>query len=515
MKSTKKIIIIFFILAVYLPVISMVNSSLSSNSFKSLPNFETQVKKNVKRAGYWNLTGTPISIDDNNPTKNWSYTANTYDWCSGNGSWNNPYIIENVTINGQGSGSCIEIKNSDEYFIIRNCTLYGSGSVPDDDGGIKLFTVSNGNITDNNCSLNNGNGIFLYNSNKIRVSENIVNENTYNGIRLKTSYDNAILGIIADHNHIGISMYNVNFNNVSENIANNNLDDGLNLHIGTNNTILGNTIFNNEDSGIYINNGYQSKIKGNFIDNNKDSGIHIYDTLYCEVTGNNLTNNNYGINLEVRGYHIISKNNVSYNKRGLYSLDSYGNDINNNTVDNNKEGIYLENSNNTDIMDNNMSNNKVGLFLKKSNNNYISNNDLCGNTEAVQEEGCERNDFEKNKCYKNGVPPENILEILIIIVICIAGATFAIGMYVFRKKSSREEMISESILSSQELEELRKTEAEVSVKKEHHVCVVHKGKIVGAIYLCPECETYYCMKCAIVLKEKGENCWVCNNEIEL
>jgi hypothetical protein len=34
-----------------------------------------------------------IDIDNN-----WSLTALTYNWCTGNGSWNNPYIIDSVTI---------------------------------------------------------------------------------------------------------------------------------------------------------------------------------------------------------------------------------------------------------------------------------------------------------------------------------------------------------------------------------------------------------------------------------
>ena len=56
---------------------------------------------------------------------------------------------------------------------------------------------------------------------------------------------------------------------------------------------------------------------------------------------------------------------------------------------------------------------------------------------------------------------------------------------------------------------------EVDVEKKKHFCIVHRGKIVGAMYLCPKCETYYCMKCATVLKKRGEACWGCNNEIDL
>ena len=51
-----------------------------------------------------------IIIDDLDPTKNWSYTASHYDWCSGSGSKEDPYIIENITIDGLGIGSCIYSK---------------------------------------------------------------------------------------------------------------------------------------------------------------------------------------------------------------------------------------------------------------------------------------------------------------------------------------------------------------------------------------------------------------------
>ena len=61
-------------------------------------------------------------------------------------------------------------------------------------------------------------------------------------------------------------------------------------------------------------------------------------------------------------------------------------------------------------------------------------------------------------------------------------------------------------LTDAEEKELVETEAEVDVEKPTIICVVHKGPIDGAIYLCPHCQTYYCMKCASVLKEKGEKC---------
>ncbi|NVM54375.1 MAG: VCBS repeat-containing protein, partial [Candidatus Helarchaeota archaeon] len=86
---------------------------------------------------YWRLTGTLIDIDDTVDSKNWSRTAEDNPWCNGNGTIDEPYVIENVTINAQNSGSCISINNSKVYFIIQNCILYNSSI------GIKIINAAN------------------------------------------------------------------------------------------------------------------------------------------------------------------------------------------------------------------------------------------------------------------------------------------------------------------------------------------------------------------------------------
>ncbi|MEX2715414.1 MAG: hypothetical protein Q6353_022110 [Candidatus Sigynarchaeum springense] len=62
---------------------------------------------------------------------------------------------------------------------------------------------------------------------------------------------------------------------------------------------------------------------------------------------------------------------------------------------------------------------------------------------------------------------------------------------------------------------LDKTEEEVTTFKDQKICVVHKGPISGAIYLCPKCETFYCLKCATFLKKNGEKCWSCKAEMDV
>ncbi|MEX2717558.1 MAG: SBBP repeat-containing protein [Candidatus Sigynarchaeota archaeon] len=63
--------------------------------------------------------------------------------------------------------------------------------------------------------------------------------------------------------------------------------------------------------------------------------------------------------------------------------------------------------------------------------------------------------------------------------------------------------------------EMEKTEKEVQAFETQHICVVHKGPIAGAIFLCPKCKVFYCMTCALVLKQKGEKCWSCGADIAI
>ncbi|MFX1420541.1 MAG: hypothetical protein ACFE9N_16715, partial [Promethearchaeota archaeon] len=175
MKLNKKLFTTLNILLIFSFFFNLSQFSYS-NKGESYIDFNSQIKKKLKNVDYWNLTGAPIDIDDNNPSKNWETTVATYNWCRGTGTLQDPYIIENVTIDGQGVGSCIKISNSNEHFIIRNCTLLHSGSAFSVDAGIYLFDVFYGVLIENTCSLN-ANGILLENSEHNIISNNNTNEN--------------------------------------------------------------------------------------------------------------------------------------------------------------------------------------------------------------------------------------------------------------------------------------------------------------------------------------------------
>jgi parallel beta-helix repeat protein len=254
-----------------------------------------------------------IHIDNN-----WTATkaAGT---CTGNGTYSEPYIIEDLVIDGGGSGSCILIENSDVYFKIENCTLYDSegGCV----AGIYLLNVNNSQLIDNDCSSNdlgihlswggynntitgnivhnNGGGIFLSGSYYNTISGNIVKNNTFGGIYLLSSSNNTISGNTAnDNNMLGIQLYDSYNNTISGNTANNNKLIGIQLFYSYNNIISENTVKNHDRYGIYLYNSTNNIFSGNIANNNLLYGIHLEVCLNNTITKTSVSDNNYGIYLD-------------------------------------------------------------------------------------------------------------------------------------------------------------------------------------------------------------------------
>ncbi len=58
------------------------------------------------------------------------------------------------------------------------------------------------------------------------------------------------------------------------------------------------------------------------------------------------------------------------------------------------------------------------------------------------------------------------------------------------------------------------TEEDILVSKEKHFCIVHRGEIKGYNYICPECGTYYCLKCLDAIKDIENLCWSCKKQLD-
>ena len=344
----------------------------------------------------------PIWIDDTNPSMNWS-VAKEAGLCTGSGNYTHPYVIEDLVIDEVPG---ITISNSDVYFWIENCTVYGTSY------GIRLENVKNGQLIDNNCSSNYYSGIYLSDCINNTISANTLNNNSNWGIYLYNSQNNSLSGNIMngcgllisgsfedlnshdidDTNLVNgkplyyyvheaslvpnnftnagqvllvncndslvsnldisftsnaVSMYYCHNNNISVNTLNNNIMSGITLSNSNNNTLFNNTASNNGRTGIGgtgISLGYSNNnnILGNIVNNNIYGGISLGESDNNTILGNTANYNEYGIFLS----HYSSYNNVSGNT-------AYYND----------RGIFLDWSSSNTILGNTLSYNNYGIVI--------------------------------------------------------------------------------------------------------------------------------------------------------
>ncbi len=341
---------------------------------------------------------------------NWTWAV-SQSWCSGSGTWSDPYVIDNLIINGFGMVNCIEIINSNSFFIIQNCILYNGN-----DHGITLENVNNSRLINNNCSDNVGeNGISLFDGcNNNTISGNTASGNNYVGIYLYDYCDNNTISgnTVNDNNNEGIYLYSdCDYNKITGNTVNGN---NYGIYFDTecdNNTISGNTVNNNTYEGIYIYDECDNnKISGNTVNDNDHDGIYLeIDCDYNNITGNIVNGNtDYGIYLYSDCHNnTISGNTVNDNYDGISLGNSCDNNfIGGNTANGNDYGIYLNyNCNYNSITGNTANgNSNDGMYiydLCSFNNitgNTINNNELDG----IEIDECHDNIISENTINYNG-----------------------------------------------------------------------------------------------------------------
>ncbi|MFX1552884.1 MAG: right-handed parallel beta-helix repeat-containing protein [Promethearchaeota archaeon] len=457
MKVKNRFLIAIIIIEVVFPLIGTIDLLFSSSKIEFFSKSENNIEEKIISGASWTLIASQIHIDDSDPSYNWNTTATINDWCTGNGSWSNPYIIQNLIVDGNGSGTCIEIRNSNTNFIIKNCTVYNSGSSLGD-AGINMFNVTNGKLINNNFSYNGGSGIGLFassdnntisgnvasnnldygiwlsNSNNNTVSGNNLNYNQAAGMYLWDGTGNNIIRNNANHNdYDGFSFTNGNYNNLSENNANYNIRqgivlwdlynnfiirnnasgnvlNGLRLYISSNNTISENNLQSNELHGIFFTESHDNNIIKNKISYNKKNGMCLFDSDNNILNGNNVYKNRLGIGIYYCGNYLLSENIVNHNR------DS---------------GVYLLWSDNNKLIENKIFNNSFGIYFYHSSYNYLSNNDLRNIEKDIEEIFCEGN------IIKIGNYSFEITFILALITFIIILTEMLIG----KKKKSREKDI--------------------------------------------------------------------------
>jgi len=299
-----------------------------------------EMQENVReprKAGFWDLTGTPIVIDNN-----WSNTRDMYDWCTGLGTVDQPFVIENVTIDGMQKSNCITITNTNEYFEIRNCTIYNTTSDWSSiyQKGIYIEYVDNGKILD--CYFTQHNytcigigfgsdiviedntienygflGMLIEMSDNITISSNNMTNGGY-GVYVCVIFDSDITNnrITNSYNGIRLQHYVVdNLDNHTNYIAHNFLKNITSSAIDIS-YMNNNTVYDNEISQCYgwaiSNRARDNKIIKNTITNSSKGigggkGGNLIYLNYIETTGYNVEGSqsitNYWDNGSIGNYY--------------------------------------------------------------------------------------------------------------------------------------------------------------------------------------------------------------------
>ncbi len=306
----------------------------------------------------------PIRINSN---ANFDWAHGVVNWATGDGSEENPWIIENWDINGTGYGYCIYIGNTTNYFTVRECYLHEASGVnwwPFYAAfGVALFNVQNGTVSNNKASSNSF-GILLYSSNDNIICKNNAPSNVNVGIYLYASWCNNIIDNSASYNLHGIRLYDSSYNSFENNAMDGdgfyilgNIMNHWNTHIiGTSNLVNGKPVYywKNQTSGTVPLGAGQ---------------IILANCTEVVIEHQNIINGSVGIILGFSSNNILTQNIFSSNTYfGIYLCSSNNNIILNNTIENNNVlGLALNSASNNEIYHNNIIENFVGAYDDSTN----------------------------------------------------------------------------------------------------------------------------------------------------
>jgi len=262
-----------------------------------------------------------IIIDGN---LDFHYTATVLNF-TGDGSSNDPYVIENYKISATIETG-VTIKNTNLHFIIRDVIV-------------------------SDVLLNHYTGFYLENVTHGTLANNTAHNNRY-GFYIKNSFNNTLISNKAIGNTNGLSLNCSYLNNLTANIITNNRH-GFSIESSYNNSILGNEVIDNTYLGFYLSSSYNNTLEENIATGNLNGFTLSYSNF--NTFSNNTADNNdqHGFRLLSSHYNNIIENSASYNQKyGIYLEESTFNVIIGNILEDNGIGaIYEKIADDTDYPD--------------------------------------------------------------------------------------------------------------------------------------------------------------------
>lgn len=179
-----------FLSLIFILLISAINLDNDKLIYKNA--YEIDSNTEIKTAISSDFTESLIidAFETGIDANNWTKAIND-GWVTGEGTKDNPYLIENLFVDTNNIGTALSIRNSKfDYFTINNSILVGGP----DYSGLELYNTNNGTI-ENSTFKSNKYGINLQaRSMQNSISQNTINVNSY-GIYLSAmSMGNSIMG---------------------------------------------------------------------------------------------------------------------------------------------------------------------------------------------------------------------------------------------------------------------------------------------------------------------------------
>ena len=187
-----------------------------------------------------------------NGTSSWSYVASRA-WCSGTGTPNDPYVIEDLVIDASTHNFGIQVDDSENYyFSIENCTVSNA-----ENSGAFLNNSKNGTINNCDISFNPGGsigyGLKLLDCNVTSITNNRMIGNSY-----------------------AVSISNSDYTIFSSNLINTSFSAGISISNSNNLTISNNRITDTKNTGLILNEVESTNITNNLFGNNGATAYSLY-----------------------------------------------------------------------------------------------------------------------------------------------------------------------------------------------------------------------------------------------
>lgn len=305
---------------------------------------------------------------------------------SGSGTVGDPWIIQDYIIDCNSTGIGIDIQNTDEYIILRNCTVNESANAADK---FNLLIASAEHVTVENCDFSDSG----YSNVAIIVCDDI-------NITSTNIIDSAKTGIHID------SSTNLKISNVTLDTSTTNGIMLWNYYSGENQDILiDNCSFSGDSILISMLNGTRITINNSTFETATDSGVAIQSTNTVTITNSNFTSTTIGVSLKGVSYNTFSDNRFTNLNSGVKTTlgSNPHNEVSENIFVNVDNPIYFTGSDNITIV-NNIINDTLnhGIYLYNDPDSCnVSGNIITNSSTGIEFNDGGANNLDNHVIYNN------------------------------------------------------------------------------------------------------------------